>query len=110
MIQRLAVAIAGAVVAVAVQTSATAGAVPGGSGGSLSLEGRPAPLAPADCEHRGTGHWEGHGRLEDDRYHLARGERITCHDNGEPREDHAGDDHTEHHLPGHDTHRWWRND
>ena len=92
-----------------------------------------APMVQADvgCAHRGGAHVARHGgRLEDDRFHLLRGELVTCGgdeknddhdypDENEPNvpavhevKPHAprgGDDENRHHL-GHDTHRWWRND
>lgn len=38
----------------------------------------PAAVAAPTCENRGAGHRDRHGGIEDDRYHLARGERVTC--------------------------------
>lgn len=87
----------------------------------------PAPAdsdASVDCEHRGMEHIQRHGgKLEDDRFHIAHGERVTC-DGADGARDHRGDDHPEerrepaghddhHNDDGHlgrDKHRWWRND
>ena len=95
-----------------------------------------APMVQADagCAHRGGAHVARHGgQLEDDRFHLLRGELVTCsgdekNDNQDwpdenepnmpaahevkphaPRGGDDGQDSNRHHL-GHDTHRWWRND
>lgn len=84
-----------------------------------------AHAVPAACDHREPGHIGRHGgQLEDNRFHLARGERVTCsdekpdehrreerHDAGEHHDD--GEQHQDSdHLPhlGRDKHRWWRND
>lgn len=83
-----------------------------------------APPAHAlGCVHRGPGHWDAHGGIEDDRYHRAHGEAVTCHDDDKHhnreerhhdeadeqhhREAHHHDqhDHEEHHH--HRQHRLW---
>lgn len=89
----------------------------GGLAGCTSI---PTATAAPSCEHRGPGHWDAHGGLEDDRWHLAHGQLVTCHgdDEGKPTERHeeAGEpqprhdedrDRDEHH---HREHKWWRND
>ncbi|WP_440971591.1 DUF7199 family protein [Mycobacterium paragordonae] len=79
------------------------------------LAGCNAPVADAaTCEHRGPGHWEAHGGLEDDRYHLAHGQMVTCRGDNQPAEqrhdDSDEDRDRDHHFPGHREHKWWRND
>lgn len=83
----------------------------------------PSEAAPL-CEHRGGLHIPRHGgKLEDDRYHISRGEPVTCdtdkdntdiraeESHGVPRTAHEEHhDRDERHVPGHDRHRWWRND
>lgn len=43
-------------------------------GGQLDAQAH----ADVDCVHRGAAHRAQHGGLEDDRWHLAHGERVTC--------------------------------
>lgn len=83
--------------------------------GSLVL----APSANAGplCEHRGGAHIERHGgKLEDDRFHLANGERVTCSDDrGSENKSSSGEraferDNSKGHRWGRDNHKWWRND
>lgn len=42
-----------------------------------------AQANPIACEDRGHNHWERNGKENDDRYHLTRGERVTCHEQSE---------------------------
>lgn len=41
---------------------------------------KPSVSKIADCQHRGVGHRQKHGGLEDDRYHRFHGEPVTCQD------------------------------
>jgi hypothetical protein len=68
-----------------------------GAFAALAVFGLPAPDAsavPLSCEHRGMNHAKEHGgQIEDDRFHLLRGERVSCggdsdHKDGSPSEHH----------------------
>lgn len=66
-------------------------------GGMTPPSALAAPLV--GCEHREAGHVDKHGgQLEDDRFHRAHGERVTCsddkpdkHDDGDGKADSSRD-------------------
>lgn len=71
--------------------------------------------AGGPCEHRTQAHLDEHGgRHTDDAYHVARGELPSCdYGSDKPGSSHDQDNNDEsrgNHWPGHDKHRWWRND
>jgi hypothetical protein len=58
------------------------------------------------CEHRGGAHIERHGgKLEDDRFHISRGERVTCDGDTDRRDREPAERHAEAAVvPGHRDH------
>jgi hypothetical protein len=74
---------------------------------ALALVGLPAPDASAapSCEHREAGHVDKHGgKLEDDRFHLSRGERVTCDGDSDHSNDKREEPREAAVVPGHRDH------
>jgi hypothetical protein len=77
--------------------------------GAAALFGLPAPdsaAIPGTCEHRGGDHIGRHGgKLEDDRFHLSRGERVTCDGDTDHKDSQPGERHEKSApVPGHRDH------